>query len=404
MHRFRFLQLVPVLALVLANCAEPPPDFSGEWVGYGAIADDRLLPMRAFLNLHPDSVSGHFLVAGERTEIPEITVWGDSLRMSFAGYPATMLARIERDRINGRYTRIWGDTTSFPFVLFANQLPEPTPPADSSAVGTYRVVYGAYDNTSSSSIATIEIEDGDLTGSVIDSGGELGLLEGVQGNGTIQLFRFTGSQALYFELTGSEIGYRGRFQERAEPVQDVAFIRTGSDAREIERPTRMKNPDQKFLFSGLTSTGEIVTSQDERFVGKPLIIDIMGTWCHNCFDAAPLLQRTFAQYESDSLQIVSLSFEIQDDAVTGLKNLEKFRRQYGVTYPILYCGSLDEENVAARLGHQLDDFYSYPTTIFVGRDGKVIEIHTGFNGPDTGERWDEQLDEFEEALQRTINS
>ncbi len=404
MQRFLHLRFIPLLALLMAGCAEPPPDLSGEWIGYGSIADARLLPMRAFLNLNPDSLSGSFLVAGEQTDIPEMSLWGDSLRLDFREYGATMVGRLDVDRYSGRYVRIWKDTTSFPFVLFSNQKAAPSPPADSSAAGTYRVVFGSGDNTNSSGIAVLRVEGDELSGSVIDSGGDLGLLEGLQGDGTIQLFRFTGWQALYFELTESEIGYRGRFQERAEPALDIAFIRTNDGAREIERVTKMKNPDEKFLFSGLTSSGEILTSQDARFVGKPLIIDIMGTWCHTCLDAAPLLQRAVEEHASDSLQVVSLSFEIHDDAVAGLKNLERFRQRFGLTYPILYSGSLDEENVAARLRRQLDDFFSYPTTIFVNRAGKVVDIHAGFTGPGAESRWEGQVNEFEEAVHRIVDT
>jgi thiol-disulfide isomerase/thioredoxin len=400
------LLLLSLLALLTANCDRsiPAPDFSGEWVGYGAIADNRLLPIRAFLNLNPDSLSGYFTVAGEITNIPEMTLWADSLRLDFAEYGAAMVGRLDGERFNGQYFRFWKDTTSFPFVLFRNPEEELEPVPDSSTSGTYRVIVGGGENVNSSSIATLNVENGMLTGTVIDPSGDYGLLEGKQGNGTITLFRFTGWQALYFELTESQIGYRGRFQVRAEPAQDVAFIRTESDAREIERATEVKHRNRPFLFSGLTATGEIVTSQDKRFAGKPLVIDIMGTWCHNCQDAAPLLQHVFEIHAADSLQVVSLAFEVHDDAVNGLKNLERFRDRFGITYPILYCGSLEEENVAARLRSQLEDFFSYPTTIFIDRAGKVTEIHTGFNGPGAGRRWEEQIAEFEAAVNKIVSS
>jgi len=29
----------------------------------------------------------------------------------------------------------------------------------------------------------------------------------------------------------------------------------------------------------------------------------------------------------------------------------------------------------------------FPTTIFIGKDGRVRKIHTGFNGPGTGEHY-----------------
>jgi hypothetical protein len=37
---------------------------------------------------------------------------------------------------------------------------------------------------------------------------------------------------------------------------------------------------------------------------------------------------------------------------------------------------------------------SYPTTVFVDKKGKVRKIHTGFNGPATGEKFTEFKTEF----------
>jgi hypothetical protein len=38
---------------------------------------------------------------------------------------------------------------------------------------------------------------------------------------------------------------------------------------------------------------------------------------------------------------------------------------------------------------------SYPTSIFIDKTGKVRKIHTGFNGPATGEKYVEFKTEFE---------
>ena len=37
---------------------------------------------------------------------------------------------------------------------------------------------------------------------------------------------------------------------------------------------------------------------------------------------------------------------------------------------------------------------AYPTTIFLDRNKRVIKIHTGFNGPATGEKFTEFKSEF----------
>ena len=46
----------------------------------------------------------------------------------------------------------------------------------------------------------------------------------------------------------------------------------------------------------------------------------------------------------------------------------------------------------------LNKVVSYPTTIYLDRKGKVRKIHTGFNGPATGEKYIEFKKEFDEFL------
>ena len=43
----------------------------------------------------------------------------------------------------------------------------------------------------------------------------------------------------------------------------------------------------------------------------------------------------------------------------------------------------------------LNHVLSYPTTIFIDKKGDVRKIHTGFNGPATGEKYVEFKKEFE---------
>jgi hypothetical protein len=46
----------------------------------------------------------------------------------------------------------------------------------------------------------------------------------------------------------------------------------------------------------------------------------------------------------------------------------------------------------------LNQVLSYPTSIFIDKKGKVRKIHTGFNGPATGEKYVAFKNEFEEFV------
>ncbi|MEK6649527.1 MAG: TlpA disulfide reductase family protein, partial [Bacteroidota bacterium] len=140
-----------------------------------------------------------------------------------------------------------------------------------------------------------------------------------------------------------------------------------------------------FRFSGVTPEGEILTESSPRFKGKALIVDIMGTWCHNCLDAAPVLQRIAREFGSQGLEVVALSFELGDDTTAGRRNLALFRKRYGITYTLLFCGSTDARFTQPALHDQLNNFYAYPTTLFLDRRGRISAIHAGFRGPGSGQ-------------------
>jgi thiol-disulfide isomerase/thioredoxin len=162
----------------------------------------------------------------------------------------------------------------------------------------------------------------------------------------------------------------------------------------------MKDPRAEFEFSGVALTGETIRSSDERFKNKALILDIMGTWCHNCLDEAPLLERLQQEYGKDGLEVVGLSFEISGDPALARKNLQLFKDRFGLSYTLLFCGNMDDENVNKRIHNQLDHFFAYPTTIFIDKNHKVQFVHSGFKGPGTGEEFQDQIAEFEDLVKK----
>jgi hypothetical protein len=48
-------------------------------------------------------------------------------------------------------------------------------------------------------------------------------------------------------------------------------------------------------------------------------------------------------------------------------------------------GGEASKKVASEKFKQLSGISSFPTTLFIGKSGVIEKIHTGFNGPGTGE-------------------
>ena len=68
-------------------------------------------------------------------------------------------------------------------------------------------------------------------------------------------------------------------------------------------------------------------------------------------------------------------------------------------YPYLIAGAPAEmwEKVP-----QLVNLNTWPATVFVGRDGKVGAIHSGFASPSTGDLYKKQLSDFESRIVKLL--
>jgi hypothetical protein len=119
-------------------------------------------------------------------------------------------------------------------------------------------------------------------------------------------------------------------------------------------------------------------------------------------DAAPLLQKLYSEFKAQGLEVVGLSFELKDDFLTARKNLLLYEERYGITYTLLFCGTTESSNVEQRLRSQLNNFFAYPTSIFVDPKGIVQNIHVGFKGPGTGEEYQREVQMIHETVRSLV--
>jgi thiol-disulfide isomerase/thioredoxin len=142
-----------------------------------------------------------------------------------------------------------------------------------------------------------------------------------------------------------------------------------------------------------------VSSTDQQFQGKVVLITIGGTWCPNCRDEAPFLVDLYKQYHARGLEIISLSFEASGDPAEDKPPVETFIKEFAIPYPVLLAGAIGE--VPDKLP-QLVRFGAYPTTIFLGRDGRVRAIHAGFASSATGEASAELARETKSSIEHLL--
>ena len=115
------------------------------------------------------------------------------------------------------------------------------------------------------------------------------------------------------------------------------------------------------------------------------MVQIFGTWCPNCMDESKFLVDWHQKNKANGVEIVGLSYEVKDDFNYAVKRLEKVKSRLGIEYDLL--------------NHVL----SYPTLIFIDREGEVRKVHTGFSGPGTGHYYEDFVQEFQEFTKELID-
>jgi len=225
-----------------------------------------------------------------------------------------------------------------------------------------------------------------FSGAILKTSGDSGTLTGRWRDGKLIMSHFAGERPLLFEARLNADGTLGITLDQQYTYR--AARSTEARAKGIAEPpdpsrfTSVKDPTERFHFAGLDLDGKAVSDADPRFQDKVVIITIGGSWCPNCHDEAPSLVDLYKQFHARGLEIVGLNFEQDAELALARPRVQTFVKRYGIPYAMLVAGTPDD--VAQKLP-QLVNFGVYPTTIFLGRDGRVRSVQAGFASAATGE-------------------
>jgi len=227
-------------------------------------------------------------------------------------------------------------------------------------------------------------------------------LEGIVNDDSLKLSCFDGSHAFLFLAALKGDSLIGSF--RSGTHWEEPWVAVRNEAFALQNPDSLTSLREgydmvNFRFPDLD--GQLVSTSDPIFKGKALMVQIMGSWCPNCVDETNLLNELYNKYKDKGLEVIAIAFERYPDSTQAMAGLRHFQKTLGVTHPLLYGGLATKENTAVKLPF-LDRIMSYPTCIFVDRNGKVRRIRTGFYGPGTGEHYVKYKRNLEAFVQQLL--
>ncbi len=400
------------LLVVLSACAstpraaDPAPSFDGRW---RVVFDTELGPLPVPLHIAGDQA--WFENGPEHATTSAVITRGDTLELEIAWYESKLVARRDGDRLVGEWSKPMGDDRErVEFVATRHEGPrfDPLPP-NRSGPATVDDITGEWAatidvaGTTFEAYGAVRVEEGEVRAIFFTPYGETRLLVGDFDRGILRLSRFEGSHvgSLFMEAQpdGSLAGVLWRSDGYSfEMTMKKSAAPTLPDPYAI---TALTSDDGRLDFAFPDRSGAIVTAKDERFEGRVVVVDIFGTWCPNCWEQADVLAEWARRYGERGLVVVGVAFEETEDPARAWKQIALFEERTQHTYPILLA-SADGGEYADELLADITNVVSFPTTVFIGRDGRVRRIHSGFIGPARPELFEAQVKEQEALLERLL--
>jgi thiol-disulfide isomerase/thioredoxin len=387
-----------MLLLLTALLASPP--VPGE---YRAVLDLAGGPLRFSLRVvagKDETWSGTLCNGTLCQTFSAVHVSGDSVVFEIAAYAASISAAARDDSLVGEYHNVGrrGPRT-IPFRAARGRWPRENGPA--RLVGRWDAQFST-DFESTPRVLEFRNGKAGLEGTIISNTGDYGLFWGRAEADSFSMGHFDGS--FVYLLTGRLSGdtLRGIFHAGLRTQTPFTAVRSAG-TNHLKSPTEITTADTApFRFSFPDLDGHTVTESDPRFQGKVLLVDIFGSWCPTCHDEVPALAQLYRDYHARGLEIVGLAYEVTGDTAIDARQVRIYRDMYGIAFPLLLAGTNDTEAAAGTLP-QLQGFTSFPTTIFLGRDGRVRRIHAGFYGPAMGEQHEKLVRDMRDEVERLLS-
>lgn len=157
------------------------------------------------------------------------------------------------------------------------------------------------------------------------------------------------------------VGYN-KLSERG----NINVLENNKISNDDEEKTKL--PDFKLYLEN----GDKISSKE--LIGKPMVINIWTSWCTYCDIEMPYFDELYVK-EKENVTFIMINVTGDRDSKEAAK---KYVNDRGYVFDMYY--DLKLEAISA-LG-----IYSYPTTIFVDKDGYIVDANIGMITKETLQR------------------
>jgi thiol-disulfide isomerase/thioredoxin len=393
-----FLVVFGCILLISCNSEDSEKLELGDYVGRLEVENNKYLPFN--FSVTNDST----LVVQNSSEIVDFSIVysNDSIFIKSKVFEGFIKGVLVENKINGFFT-IESLDRSVPFSSYKynNRFNIDFDENKKLTLNRWKFTFNPNKDNASFSVGIFNsIGENEISATFRTTTGDYGYMHGGYKENKIVLSTFNGSRAYLFEAEMNKDSIEGVMYAGNHSKTIVkGVIDNNFELSNEYSLTSLKGKNQKFDFSFENTLGKLISIDDKFYDGKSMVVQLMGSWCSNCLDESKFYVDYMNKNELKDIEFVALAFEYAKTKDNALNSIRKLKKQLGINYPILLAqyGSSDKSRALEKFP-MLNKIISYPTTIFLDKNKDVIKIHTGFNGPATGEKYTEFINEFNSTI------
>lgn len=371
----------------------------GHWIASLQLNDQDVLPFEMELKKKGKTVEISVVNGDEMIVLEDAVFKNDSAHVRFPYFNSELVFAVDSKKSISGYWQNFnkGDHYTIPFSAQksrSERFSGINAKVDPVQVGgRWEVAFEPGTDSEYPALGIFNQTDEVVTGTFLTETGDYRFLAGNCTKDSLFLSCFDGSHAFLFKAKKQGDSLSGDFFSGSH--WHSKWTATPNEHFELPSPEELTylKEGQEVAFDLDDIAGNHFSYPNKSLEGKVVVIQIMGTWCPNCLDETMYYKSLSEKYKDRGLEIVSVCYEAGDSKEKHIQNIEHLKEKLQLNDFTFLVGGSASKSVASKHFDMLNDIISFPTSIFIGRDGEVARVHTGFNGPGTGEYYTEYVED-----------
>ena len=392
------LLLIIIISLVLINSCQNKKitkDFkTGFWRGEITIQNQQL-PFVFEVVKSEDNYKINLHDGSSVIELNEVTVKQDSIFFTMHIFDIDVKAKIEDNTLHGTYTKNYAKDYILPFkAIFGKKTKLDHAKSDPIFNGKWSIKIHNKNETDRNVVGVFKAEDGILKGTLLSRTGDYRFLEGTSEKGKFTLYGFDGNHMYIFKAKVEGDTLTGDFW--SGKTLHLKFTGVRNDNAKLPEESELsflKEGYDKIEFSFPDLEGNLVSLSDDKYKGKVVILQLLGTWCPNCMDETKFYKKWFKENKHRGVEIIGLAYEVKDDFEYARNRVKKMKEKLNIDYDFVIAGTSSSKSTSKSLP-MLNRKITFPMSVIIDKKGNIRDIHVGFSGPATGDYYLQFKEEF----------